>query len=431
VLEGDDAKMSWWVELGYPPFEEGKGGFPRAGQVVKYYRERKRDDKGRPWTQKGLAKVLGISENAVRDIENRDAGMEFERRQFLCKLFDIPPILLGIITIEQIEEILRERGNSLSSFVMPEKLAHVTISSSTATTPRLTLDVAAYREKLISYWKTDYSQSAHEVVGDIMCRISALYQELPYARSKDYRCQLQGLLCDYHQFTGHLLRDRQRYDDAITHLNKAFQLVKSLGNPEQKALVLFSRGYILWNANRIKEAIVDFENAGQYRQQLPYYLNGSILLFSGLTQALSAKTEKEQKEAQSLIDQGGNIARTHRKEKSPYFIDFNLNRYHGVKSLALIAAGQNRDAIDELKLRTSYANVHGQVYYDISLAQMHVNLGDYAQAAYIAIYALEIAREINSDINITRIANIHQQLQKSSYKNNPDVARLEYLLGKK
>lgn len=386
------------------------------------------DDKGRPWTQKGLAKALGISENAVRDIENRDAGMDFERRQFLCKLFDIPPILLGIITIEQIEEILRERG-ILSSSVIPEEPSHVTISSSTATAPRLTIDVAEYREKLISSWKTDYSHSAHGVIEDIIYRISVLDQELPYARGRNYRCLLQGLLCDYHQFIGHLLRDRQRYDDAITHLNKAFQLADTLDNTEQRALVLFSRGYILWNAKRIKEAITDFKNADQYRQQLPYYLNGPIILFSGLTQALSAKTEKEQKEALSLIDQGGNIARTHRKEESPYFIDFNLNRYHGVKSLALIAVGQNRDAINELKLRSNSANVHGQVYYDISLAQAYVNLGNYARAADIATYALEIAREIHSEINITRIANIHRQLQKSSYKNNPDVARLEYLLG--
>lgn len=63
--------MSWWVELGYPLFEVGKSGFPRAGQVVKYYRERKMDDKGRSWTQKALAKVLGITENAVRDREQR------------------------------------------------------------------------------------------------------------------------------------------------------------------------------------------------------------------------------------------------------------------------------------------------------------------------------------------------------------------------
>lgn len=386
------------------------------------------DDKGRPWTQKALAKVLGISENAVRDIENRDVEMDFERRQFLCKLFDIPPLLLGIITLEQIEAILRERENSLSSTATPEKPSHVTISSSTATAPRLTIDVAEYREKLVSYWRRDYSHSAHGVIEDIITRISILHQELPYARGRNDRCLLQGLLCDYHQFVGHLLRDRQRYDDAITHLNKAFQLTKSLGNTEQKALVLFSRGYILWNANRLKESITDFKNADQYRQQLPYYLNGPLLLFSGLTQVLSAKTEEEQKEALSLIDQGGNIARTHRKEKSPYFIDFNLNRYHGVKSLALIAARQNRDAIDELKLRTNYANVHGQVYYDISLAQAYVNLGDYVQAADIATYALEIAREINSDINIARLANIHRQLQKSSYKNNPDVARLGYLL---
>ena|SRR5579864_1778998 len=93
--------MYWWVELDYPDaFDLGKDGFfPRPGQVVKYYRERTMDDKGKPYTQKVFGKVLGISDNAVRDIENRDAGMDdFGRRQFCCKLFGIPPILLGIMT---------------------------------------------------------------------------------------------------------------------------------------------------------------------------------------------------------------------------------------------------------------------------------------------------------------------------------------------
>src|SRR5215471_5258692 len=90
--------------------------FPEGGTSCQVLpRERKIDDKGKPYTQKAFAKVLGISEIALREIENRDAGMDFERRQFLCKLFNIPPILLGVVTLEQVNKILEEKGITLST----------------------------------------------------------------------------------------------------------------------------------------------------------------------------------------------------------------------------------------------------------------------------------------------------------------------------
>src|SRR5215470_14895426 len=107
--------MYWWVELGYPDaFDLGKDRFyPRPGQVLKYYRGQKMNDKGRAWTQKNLARTLGMSDNGVRDIENRDVGMDdFGRRQFLCKLFGIPPILLGIMTPSDIGVLLEKQRNA-------------------------------------------------------------------------------------------------------------------------------------------------------------------------------------------------------------------------------------------------------------------------------------------------------------------------------
>ncbi len=125
--------MHWWVELGYPDaFDLGKDGFfPRPGQVVKYYRERKMDDKGKAWTQKGLAKTLGLTDNAVRGIENRDVGMDdVDRRQFLCKLFDIPPILLGIVTLAEIELLLEKPRKANSAVVLSTPSATKPSSSS-------------------------------------------------------------------------------------------------------------------------------------------------------------------------------------------------------------------------------------------------------------------------------------------------------------
>ena len=425
--------MSWWVELGYPPFDEGKGGFPKAGQVVKYYRERKMDDKGKPYTQKTFAKVLGISDIAVREIENRDAGMDFERRQYLCKLFNIPPILLGVITIEQINQILKEKGIDLTALLTPtppvEPPKQVIVSTATSTGPRLVVDAQEYRDQLAAHWRTDALGDAYGTLLDVRSRTNLLYQELPHVKPKA-RYELYELLCGYHQFTAHVFRDKQLYEDAIIHANKAVDLARVLSN-EQKALALFSRGYIFWSAHRMKEALLNFKKADRYERTVPCCLKSPILLFSGLTKAIDAKLKKDQlgqKNALLLVDYGGNIVRSTQNRDNPYFIDFSLNRYHGVKSSTLLAIGENQKAKDELLLLKSYTTLHGRLYYDVSLAQAYANLGDYAEAASEAAFALETAQELNSMMNIGRIETIFQQLQQSPYKQSPDVARLEYLL---
>jgi hypothetical protein len=181
----------------------------------------------------------------------------------------------------------------------------------------------------------------------------------------------------------------------------------------------------------MKEALLDFKKAEQYERTLPSCLRCPILMFSGLTRAIEAKKKKDEqgkKTALLLVDRGGHLVRATQNWENPYFIGVSLNRYHGVKSSAWMALGENEKAKDELKLMKNYGNVHGRVHYDISLAQAYANLGDYAEAASLAEYSLQIAQELNSEISIARITAIFQQLQQSSYKNSPDVARLEYLL---
>jgi hypothetical protein len=64
-------EKKWWVVMDYPNFDEGLDGFPRPGQVTKHYRSLKKKEDGLPWRQADLAYVLGISEQEVRNMENR------------------------------------------------------------------------------------------------------------------------------------------------------------------------------------------------------------------------------------------------------------------------------------------------------------------------------------------------------------------------
>src|SRR5581483_9719942 len=91
-----------WKELGFPTFDSGPDGLPRPGQVIRYFRQKKLKENGKPWTQRDLAQALGKRELAVREMELRDTGLnDIIVRRFLVELFAIPPKLLGLATVPE------------------------------------------------------------------------------------------------------------------------------------------------------------------------------------------------------------------------------------------------------------------------------------------------------------------------------------------
>src|SRR5579859_342014 len=381
-------------------------------------RERKMDHEGHPYTQSCLAQILGISEQAVRDLENKDAGMDFDRRQFLSKWLAIPPILLGVITRDEIDKSVQQRRAAKSGIVI--------VSTPVSTSRKLTIDVQEYTALLNSSWTTFLSNPTQISMTDIRFCLDALYRELPHVREK---IPILELLCRFHDLAANVLGDQQKYRYALVDLEKALRLAEQRNKDELKASVLYDYGITLWRANRLDEALKKYEQARRCEQRLPKDLRGSLLLETGSTAALVAETPEKKKAAIALVDQVGNLVRSKGIEEDPYFLNLNGDRYHLTRSLSLTAVGRNRDAIDELVLvKGGPEHPRRQACKDIFQAQAHANLGDYSEAARLAASGLVVAQEIDSKVNIVRIENLFQQLQKSPYKNSPDVARLDYLL---
>jgi transcriptional regulator with XRE-family HTH domain len=408
----------WWIVCGYHAFDAGKDGFPRPGQVVKYYRRLKLNEEGKPWTQKDLARVLGISEQALRDLENRDAGMDsYDRRRFLADLLNIPPVLLGIVSLEEI--LKGQEANKCMTTIQ-------TVASTRK--PARAVDMSEYQTSLLSYWEANHVFTARGAMMDIQARIDNLYRELPYTR-REQKVQMMELLCGYHQFMANLLRDAQEYDASVVHLNKAYQLAKKLDKKELIALVLHRRGITLQEQGNIQDAVRDYGEARTYEAFLPANLVGSILLESGLVAAKDARSDKERRAALKFLERGGTIARTSERVEDPHFLKLNTDRYHLSKGSALIAMGWNNEAVDELSLvNCNPTQKRRQAYCDILQAQAYANLGMFPMAVSIAEDALLVVQEIKSCVNVARVEKIYRQLLTSSYKNNPEVARLGYLL---
>jgi len=415
-----DPTPFWWVELGYHSFAQGRDGFfPRTGEIVKHYRRLKMDTKGKPWTQRRLANALGVeTDQTIWDLENKDTGMDFHRRQFLSKLLAIPPILLGIRTVNEIEQLVEQQRKA--STVM------VVVSTPIATSRKLTIDVEEYTDLLDNYLKTFINNPAQISITNIVLCIDGLDRELPRVRDKK---PIQELLCRFHDLVACILGDQQEYDEALVHLEKALQFAQLLNDDELKVLVLHDYGIILWKAGRPGEALKRYQEARRYEQRLPDNLRGALLLETGSTKALVASTPDKKDAAIALIDQVGNIVRSNRKEADPYFLDLNLDRYHLTRSRSLIAVGRNRDAIEEIGLvKGGPEYPHRQAEKDIYQAQALTNLGKYPEATPLATSGLIVAQEIDSKVNIALVERMYKKFPRDLFKHDDDVARLEYLL---
>jgi transcriptional regulator with XRE-family HTH domain/tetratricopeptide (TPR) repeat protein len=423
VLPSDSPSMWWWVELGYPSFAPGKDGFfPRTGEVVKYYRGRAMDTKGKPWTQRRLANVLGIeTDQAVWNLENRDTALDIERRRFLSELFDIPPMLFGIITLAEIGRLVEQRRKASSEIVI--------VSTRVSTSHKLTIDAEECTALLDSYWTTFLSNPTQISMTNIDLCIDALYHELPRVREKK---PLQELLCRFHDLAANILCDQQEFNDAMVQLEKASSFAALLKSDELKALVLYDYGYALWTADRFDKALEKYEEGRRYEQRVPRNLRNSLLLETGSTKALVAQTPEKRDTAITLVDRVGNSLRSKGIEEDPYFLGLDLDRYHLIRSESLIAVGRNKEAIEELELvKAGPEYPRRQAYKDIYRAQAHTNLGEYSEAASFATSGLVILQEVNSVKNITHVERMYKKFPRGLFKHNDDVARLEYLLNKR
>jgi tetratricopeptide (TPR) repeat protein len=383
------------------------------------------DEKGKVWSQRRLANALGIETNqTVWNLENRDTALDIERRRFLSKLFDIPPILFGIITLEEIEKIVEQRKAAKPKVMV--------FSTRLATLHKLTVDVEEYTALLESYWETYLRNPAQLSLTDINLCIDTLSHELLDGREKK---PLQELICRFHDLVANILCDRQEYQEALLQLEMALGFAYRLNKDELKVLLLHDYGNILWYADRFDEALKKYEEARCYERSLPSNLRGSLLLGSGQVKALTAETKGQQDAAIVLVDQVGRIVRSSssKVEEDPYFLGLNLDRYHLVRSRSLIAVGRNRDAIAELQLVKAglESSPHRQANRDIHLAQAHANLGKYSEAADFAASGLVIVQEINSVRSIARVERIYKQFPRDFFKHDDNAARLEYLLSKR
>lgn len=411
------------------------------GQTIKQYRKTK--TKNHPlYSQKGLARALSLTEKAIRDTEKRNIGLDsISRRRLFAHLLSIPPIALGIITLEEI---------------LLQQQATPTIPLTTVTREKeIAFDLSVYIDRLKALWNRNHSGTAQDRLTQIAVDMADLTAELPYASGNDEK-EIRAVLCRYHHLHAHILRDQGRYDAAIAELEKAAILAQRAEHPNLLAVTLLRLGSVLRDRGVVSEALAKIESArgnstgaNQKRRQanadylaaitnytrirdlelLPEALHGVLLFDEGYAKAHLAQKNRDARRAafahlkasEKIISETSDIL------EEEFSIRITERTYHNTKAAALLAVGWPREALQELTdlmdLPEEEEMTRQNAYTDYLWSQAYADLGLIDAAATPAQDALVRMKQIRSGIHMMRIAGLQGQLSQLDSK-HIEVIRL-------
>ncbi len=407
-------RSCWWVEEDYPLLGKGSDGYPNPGQVVKYYRDRKKQGDN-VWTQIGLGIALNISDVAVRVMENNNESLDsIARRRALVFILDIPPVLLGLDSLHYLPKVetLFWTKNASDLWLPDEGI------------------FTRYDKSLALYWSGYYASTIHAPLQAISDAIRDLRSALFDARGNQ-KLQGQKLLCRYYQLGCTIARDQCNYRVAFAYANQAVKLARSLGDHELIASAFMRRGFISFEQNEVEAAVLDLDAALPSARLARASLKGLAFQVAGHFHTHTAYTDADRDQALRLMDEAASIARSGPFEDDENFVRFNAGWYHAERAEALIALKKPKNALKTLDLAeegidSDQPRRHSHI--SIFRAKAHICKCDFADATDIAISALGGAKAVQSNIQVTRVLALYKQLKRSPYGNSPAVTRLGLML---
>ncbi len=418
------SELPWWIQEGFPPFEVGKDGYPKPGQVIKYYRLQKLSDAAsdhkHEWTQTGLAETLSLTEFTVRRMENQHQHLEMiSRRRLLSFLLGIPPVLLGLDSLSH-----------ASPLALPSTPRNVTLNAE---------ELAQHRVQLGRIWKGYYSNHGQEAQKRAIARINDLQEANSFVTSEQ-RSHLLEIQALYRSYLADTAREQADYRRVFGQANQVVLIGQEIENKEFTAMALIRRGAAYRERGDYQAAAADIDGALQLMKYTHVTLREVILVDVGRITAYTAQDKSDRDRAFDFLQKAGTLARTGHIDEDPYFLNFNLGSYHLKRAQAYLAIGKKfssqrktslQDTCNELALArqlTPLSLVRRHALINLAQAQAYFSLEEYPQAVTLALEVLPVFKQIKSTLNLLQIVSLYHDLSQSSYSASPHIARLGWEL---
>ena len=415
------------TEIKYPgehrslePFEAGDDGLPKFADVVFYY------VKLMGWSVEQFGMLYGkavknspyTKERIYQMIRDNTFPRDPYRRWVIARLLQIPPVLLGLSSL-----------NELLAQALPES-EH--LSMPILTRYQHSIDLEEFQTKLKVIESGYQKDTVIDALYELAFRLDALHQAVLYSGSQAN--SIKRLICGYQMTAGNMLRNQFHTDEATKHLTMAVILAKEEQYEDLYVKALIRRGVLFLDLGKIAPskdsakakhwftlALNDFEEARSYINCVDLSQRESILLLAGATRAHLALDRTDTKQILKDLNAAGNVIHQSKaNEQGIYYLD---------RASAFIASPVNKlhdttEAFDALEEAARY--IHADVprryaYMHITEALVHFDKGWYPTATELATEALAMSK---SGMNVARIATLYESLRESSYGKSIEVAEL-------
>ncbi len=450
-------KPVYWGEGGeYGPYSVQEDGWPNAGEAMRAYRLKRgwsAAEVARCYSEalKSLSKckkegtpVKPVSATWILNMENENrVPTDITRRRLLADLLQIPPILFGLGSFEQV--LFKPKAGTSALPMGPTILK-----------PDLSPDLPRYEREIRAFWLLNETSHAHDVLSDVLTAIKDL-EALEKQASGDLQRHARELLYSHYRLASRITRDMLELPAAYTYANHAVRVTKSLGRKDLIAAALYARGFVRLtrgifgekaaigmiepNREKLVGALSDFEQALPLARP---QLKGLLLLEVSRVQGLLRSSATDITKALSTMELVGKLIGSERGNEDSYtriLLDgvvkgLSEEEYLLGSAITFNAVGRSDKALevfedleelDERKRRGKDHTRH-HAWVEIVQAQAYLGTKQYNVATVNAARAFLVLRDIDSVGHIANIRAIYNDLLKSPYCGHKEVKELGEML---
>jgi hypothetical protein len=353
----------------------------------------------------------------VRMMETKNQELDsMERRRLLCQLLGIPPILLGLGSIEQLERILQP--NNVSTKAAPTILQQ-------GSTPT----IGTYNNLLVEYNQTNITQSGAPLISDVETIVPTLYQQIRNTTNKKEKRELLYVTWEFHRLAAKVHADYKRNLTAtLRHLDKALVIALELNDANLIATTYQHIAYIrLLEGPHIARVDID--------ASLQHVKHASPIVQSDVY-AVAARIYHT-----SMIDTGDSVTSKYFLGKSREALPATLSQderhipmgltvvrcqLSQIDSLIAFRQASNAlDIIEDIESVTPSGYQRREAHLSIDRASCFLLLDHPQHALDLLAHASQLSKQLADKDKMRQIRNIYQQLKAGPYKNNRAVLDFE------
>lgn len=458
-------KLFYWGEGGqYGPYHAQEDGWPNAGEVQRDYREKQGLSAGEfairysealqklgKQNKRGKLGAQGkISGTWVLNMEKQNrVPTDIERRRIIARLLDIPPILLGLATLQDV-------------VMQPQKEAPMEPVVVPHTLKRVSTDIEHYKKNVRVALHIHRTSSAQGLLHDINMELRDLKNLESQARGH-FLYQVRELLLSNNLLATRIMKDAREYAFAYAYANDAVQVAKSMEDGDLIATARYMRGCAKaeWgrrgivqqgifqlDQSKIKDAILDFQKILAYAHSKQGHIHPQLEGFTKLQLSRALGMVKQGSrdgriaQAIAMSDEVADMVGADpiddfytRSLITGTLSGLHMGGYHLGRAEIFNAVELPGKALTELNhVQKLTEGTYGgdetryQAWFDVLMAESLMGLKDYYEATRRAKSALIIFHNINSLRNMASVKDIYSRIAASSYGTSIDVKELGDML---